>query len=232
VGHNCFLDLLFITQAFVEDIQHASYENFKQVVNQTFPFFYDTKHIIQALEPTMNETALEKVFNFVKKESFTTKMKHAVQCEFGEDFVAYNTNDAPHEAAYDAFMTGVVFAHELACNAEIIHSQANSVVLYGCEQSPMTLTRAENEVNLECVFLVSEFNSAFTNDSFRHEERFGKEATIKWVDDTTCIVTVKAAVLDAVVSRVHALKDWKVVNFKDNHVNELQGQPEKKLRTQ
>jgi CAF1 family ribonuclease len=58
VGHNCFLDLMFLTQSFVTDLQNNTLAEFKKIVLENLPAIYDTKYVTNALVPTMKETNL------------------------------------------------------------------------------------------------------------------------------------------------------------------------------
>lgn len=44
IGHNSFLDLLYIYQSFVGDLPE-SYFDFKKAINNGFPHYYDTKYL-------------------------------------------------------------------------------------------------------------------------------------------------------------------------------------------
>lgn len=58
VGHNCFLDLLFMVQSFNTNLESKSFTEFKQAALESFGVVYDTKHLISALVPTLRETGL------------------------------------------------------------------------------------------------------------------------------------------------------------------------------
>lgn len=58
VGHNCFLDLMFLTQSFASDLQNKKFGEFKKIVLESFPSIFDTKYFISCLVPSMKETGL------------------------------------------------------------------------------------------------------------------------------------------------------------------------------
>ena len=73
------------------------------------------------------------------------------------------------------------------------------------------------------MFLVTNFPSAFTNDTFQEESRFGTNIRIRWVSDTSCLVILQTPQKEGdadVAARVKALKDWKVVALHDVEVTE------------
>jgi len=211
VGHNCFLDMLFLTQSFATDLQEKTYAEFKKIVLESFPAIYDTKYVINTLVPTLKETNLEKVHNFVINGEFDKVHPNTVTCSLDPSITYAH---AAHEAGYDAYMTGVIFAKQKAvATSEQLKTIANCVFLMGCEQSPMSLTREEGAVDLTKAFLVTNFPSTFTNDTFQEEARFGPNIRIRWVSDTSCLVILQAPLKegDDVAARVKALPDWEVV---------------------
>jgi len=211
VGHNCFLDMLFLTQSFATDLQEKTYADFKKILLENFPAIYDTKYVINVVVPTLKETNLEKVYNFVVNGEFDKLHPNGVTCSL-DPSITYG--HAAHEAGYDAYMTGVVFAKQQAVATEDqLQKVTNCVYLMGCEQSPMTLKREEDPVDLTKAFLVTNFPTAFTNDTFQEEARFGPNIRIRWVSDTSCLVILQPTQKegDDVTARVKALKDWEVV---------------------
>jgi len=208
VGHNCFLDMLFLTQSFATDLDEKTFKDFKAILQENFNAIYDTKYVINTLVPTMKETNLEKVYNFVINGEFDKVHPNTVTCSLDP---AISYGHAAHEAGYDAYMTGVVFAKQKAvATEEQLNAIVNCVYLMGCEQSPMVLTRDEESVDLSNVFLVTNFPASFTNDTFQEESRFGPNIRIRWINDTSCLVILQAPQEDVAV-RVKALKDWEVV---------------------
>jgi len=213
VGHNCFLDLLFMMQSFSADLEQKSFSEFKKLALECFGVVFDTKTAINELVPTMKETGLEKVYNFVTNGEFDKLHPNKVTCTL-DPSVTY-THSA-HEAGYDAYMTGMVFAKQKAvATPEQLEKLANCVFLFACEQSPMTLTRQEDDVDLTRMYLVNDFPSAFTNDTFQEAARFGANVRVKWIDDTSCLVVLQndpsKEEIAKVTERVKNIKDWVVV---------------------
>lgn len=215
VGHNCFLDMLFLTQSFATDLEEKTYAEFKKILLKNFPSVFDTKYVSNTLVPTLKETNLEKVYNFAINGEFDKVHPNSVTCSLDPSITYAH---AAHEAGYDAYMTGVVFAKQRAvATEEQLKTIANCVFLMGCEQSPMTITRDEEPVDLSKVFLVTNFPSAFTNDTFQEEARFGPNIRVRWVSDTSCLVILQTPQKedDDVATRVKALTDWEVVALYD-----------------
>jgi hypothetical protein len=85
-------------------------------------------------------------------------------------------------------------------------------------------------VDLSKIFLVTNFPTAFTTDTFQEEARFGPSVRVKWVTDTSCLVIVLAQKEgEDVATRVKEFKDWEVVALHDV-VPEVLGPLSKKIK--
>ena len=102
VGHNLLYDLMFILNSFVGALPGTLAE-FKATLRARLPHIWDTKLLAAACE-RFPETALKPLYDA------TRKMDNPVEFEFAEHFDKYHSADKCHEAAYDAFITGVCFA--------------------------------------------------------------------------------------------------------------------------
>ncbi|XP_024160732.1 poly(A)-specific ribonuclease PARN isoform X2 [Rosa chinensis] len=126
VGHNCFLDIAHIYSKFVGPLPSTA-EEFVSSVNKCFPHILDTKVLLNAnigLQQRMkkSQTSLSSAFASLCPQislgakstdlAFQLCVKVEVQVD---DLRSSNWNSgAKHEAGYDAFMTGCVFAQ--ACS--------------------------------------------------------------------------------------------------------------------
>ncbi|KAL6195168.1 hypothetical protein ACLB2K_030789 [Fragaria x ananassa] len=122
VGHNCFLDIAHIYSKFVGPLPSTA-EEFVSSVNEWFPHIIDTKLLLNAntvLQQRMkkSQTSLSSAFASLCPQmslgvrstdlAFQLCVKVEVQVD---DLRSSNWNSgAKHEAGYDAFMTGCVFA--------------------------------------------------------------------------------------------------------------------------
>ena len=110
VGHNCWLDLAFLYNSFVSRTLPDQLEEYLDNLHAKFPCIADTKYIIQADESVRKElypggrgTQLGKAFEKIRAKG--------PEIIFPDGYGAYEDNlDRAHDAAYDAYMTGVVFA--------------------------------------------------------------------------------------------------------------------------
>uniref|UniRef100_A0A5B7BS44 Putative poly(A)-specific ribonuclease PARN n=1 Tax=Davidia involucrata TaxID=16924 RepID=A0A5B7BS44_DAVIN len=126
VGHNCFLDIAHIYSKFFGTLPLTA-EEYVSSVHKYFPYIIDTKILLNAnniLQHMMKKgsTSLSKAFavlcpqiaSGVKSSSLAFKPCVKVEVQV-DDMRSSNWNSgAKHEAGYDAFMTGCVFAQ--ACS--------------------------------------------------------------------------------------------------------------------
>ncbi|KAL0550194.1 hypothetical protein IC582_014698 [Cucumis melo] len=125
VGHNCFLDMLHIHRKFIGSLPSTA-EEFVSSFGKHFPYVMDTKILLNdnyILRRRMNKsnTSLSSAFGSLCPHiAFSSLRVNAlndcVQVEVQVDDLRsskWNSGDK-HEAGYDAFMTGCVFAQ--ACN--------------------------------------------------------------------------------------------------------------------
>ncbi|KAF3453299.1 hypothetical protein FNV43_RR03739 [Rhamnella rubrinervis] len=126
VGHNCFLDIAQTYSKFVGPLPLAA-EEYASSVNKYFPHIIDTKILLNAnniLQQRMKKsnTSLSSAFSLLCPHiTLSSKciglplysgLKVEVQVD---DLRSANWNSgAKHEAGYDAFMTGCIFAQ--ACS--------------------------------------------------------------------------------------------------------------------
>jgi len=114
VGHNCYFDLLFLYSHFLEQLPY-SFDEFKKNLTKSFPEIYDTKFIFE------NSKFKEKVIKSTSLDALTPLCRNEQDKDFFDvnitlepEFNAYefgNTENARyHEAGYDAFLTGYVYA--------------------------------------------------------------------------------------------------------------------------
>ncbi|PKA51570.1 Poly(A)-specific ribonuclease PARN [Apostasia shenzhenica] len=125
VGYNCFLDIAHIYDKFVGPLP-CSKEDFVMSLHKIFPYVIDTKHLINAnhvMQYLMKRSkkSLSSAFailcpkiysGFQDSTSVSSVVKVHVQAD--ETGSSYWNSGAKHEAGFDAFMTGCVFAQ--ACS--------------------------------------------------------------------------------------------------------------------
>ena len=122
VGHNCFIDLLFIMSHFMEEIP-KQYKQFKNILRNKFKGgIYDTKYLYNSSTFNFNENKeeiniknnihLECLFTNLKKENDKLEVNKKIKIEIPKDFINYfdeSNKSKFHQADYDSFTTGCSF---------------------------------------------------------------------------------------------------------------------------
>ncbi|XP_059282126.1 poly(A)-specific ribonuclease PARN isoform X1 [Lycium ferocissimum] len=126
VGHNCFLDMAHIYSKFIGPLPSTA-EDYVSSIQKYFPFIIDTKILLNAngvFQKMVNKssTSLSKAFVSicpqialgVKTSGLADRPCVEVEVQVDEKRSSNWNSGAKHEAGYDAFMTGCIFAQ--ACN--------------------------------------------------------------------------------------------------------------------
>lgn len=144
VGHNCALDLAHIHSKFISPLP-SSTEEFSASLLAHFPSIVDTKYLMKS-EPslraswTQRHTSLNAVYSHICKPKDikvgaarfarnTNQLSRKAHIDIMAGFKRYQDTDSRllHEAGYDAFMTGSVFAqicHQLHVDVKCLQSYA------------------------------------------------------------------------------------------------------------
>ncbi|XP_074303444.1 poly(A)-specific ribonuclease PARN [Silene latifolia] len=121
VGHNCFLDMAHVYHKFFGPLP-STVQDFVSDLHKSFPHIIDTKLLLNAdnsLQQLMKKasTSLASAFSIICPEIASERAsdigeRPCVKVEVQvDDMRSSNWNSgARHEAGYDAFMTGCVFA--------------------------------------------------------------------------------------------------------------------------
>ena len=106
LGHNMILDLAHTINQFCQPLPD-SYLDFKSLANSLFPNIIDTK-LMANTSPFKQEilnSSLEELFKAVQQSPYSLPRLTARSAELGYSQAA----EKYHEAAYDAFVTGLCF---------------------------------------------------------------------------------------------------------------------------
>ncbi|RCV34027.1 hypothetical protein SETIT_7G129800v2 [Setaria italica] len=120
VGHSCFLDIAQVYSKFVGPLP-SSIKEFALSIHKIFPHIADTRHLMnvnQAVQKLMKHKSksLSSAFSLLCPSSHSYAEKPSslspVRIEVGGDETTSScfVSGAKHEAGYDAYMTGCVFA--------------------------------------------------------------------------------------------------------------------------
>jgi hypothetical protein len=166
VGHNLFFDLLFMRR-WLDKPLPAELDDFRANLHTKFPWIYDTKYI-SALAPdgtALDNTTLEACYkHYVLGErtgdkgadSAAETVTERVAITMSEWVQAYDPSDPHyHNAGYDAYVTGCVFANQVhllpqwlqRTASEQAGANSSDVVMTGTERSDESAS-ASVSVNL------------------------------------------------------------------------------------
>jgi poly(A)-specific ribonuclease len=108
IGHNCMYDLVYLYNQFVAPLPD-SYKEFAAEFHSLFPICFDTKNL--ATKSQINRTVLGFLYENLKQDKFYKDIL-GFQFDLDKGFKNYDGSSLEehyHEAAYDAYMTGLVF---------------------------------------------------------------------------------------------------------------------------
>ena len=107
IGHNMMLDIMFFYEHFIADLPD-SLEEFIHNFSYYFPNIYDTKAMAECTG-MFTSTMLVGMSNKCFQDK---KFKNYLEFEFdlAHGFGKYISKTALHEAGYDSYITGVVYA--------------------------------------------------------------------------------------------------------------------------
>ncbi|XP_010061445.2 poly(A)-specific ribonuclease PARN [Eucalyptus grandis] len=141
VGHNCFLDVAHIYRKFFGELPFTA-EEFVSSANKHLPYIVDTKVLLNSsdiLKYWMRRSKTSLSSSFVRLcpqialgyTSMDLASKACVKVEVQvDDLRASSWNaGAKHEAGYDAFMTGCVFAQACSHLGIKFHPHSSSEIL-------------------------------------------------------------------------------------------------------
>ncbi|OMJ71027.1 hypothetical protein SteCoe_30873 [Stentor coeruleus] len=108
VFHNGLFDLGYVYSHFVDSLG-MSLDEFRVDVRTLFPDIYDTKTLAKSIDiQALNRLNLAGLYRCCLH---STDFKNTVRFSLDENFHSYLDEDKSHEAAYDAYITGVTFLH-------------------------------------------------------------------------------------------------------------------------
>ena len=107
IGHNIYMDLMFIYDKLIDDLPEDFYE-YKQSIHKFFPIIYDTKTIATELKKYDN-TKLESLYKSMIKHKYNSYVN--ISMDVSNGFSLYNDldNKLLHDAGYDSLITGRCF---------------------------------------------------------------------------------------------------------------------------
>ncbi len=114
VGHNMIYDIIYLYNQFIDDLPDT-YNEFVLKWHQMFPYVYDNK-VLSSAADYFGRTDLGKVYEKCLNDERIKNSGIKIAFDLDNNFKNYDGSELLshyHEAAYDAFMTGVCFANIL-----------------------------------------------------------------------------------------------------------------------
>ncbi|XP_062601439.1 poly(A)-specific ribonuclease PARN-like [Saccostrea cucullata] len=201
IGHNMFLDVIHLLHRFCSPLPE-NYEEFKALTKCVFPKILDTK--LMANTSPCKEVVLSSVLgDLLKQISFTPFKKPEVVIP--EDFPQYKLDDSNlHEAAYDAYITGICFTAlsdylgslqdppvtHVSSDAPLVKPFINKLFLMRIPDIPyLDLTAEDVLPNREHVFHVTFPKEWKAPNLYQLFSPFGNVG-INWIDDISAFVSL------------------------------------------
>jgi poly(A)-specific ribonuclease len=101
VGHNCFLDLVYIYRTFIGELPDTV-EEFQQAIHEIWPMIVDTKYMSTHNCGDINPvSALDQIADQLSIETTPT-------LEMDSEHMKYSATQHLHEAGYDSFLTAQI----------------------------------------------------------------------------------------------------------------------------
>ncbi|XP_010240011.1 poly(A)-specific ribonuclease PARN isoform X2 [Brachypodium distachyon] len=120
VGHSCFLDIAQVYSKFIGPLP-STVKEFALGIHKILPYIADTRHLMSASDSVQylmrqKSKSLSSVFSLLCPAFHSTVAEPStlspvrIEVEADETMLSCFASGAKHEAGYDAFMTGCVFA--------------------------------------------------------------------------------------------------------------------------
>ena len=169
IGHNSYMDLLFVCRHYLWGYLPESWEQFKTMVHEIFPIIYDTKYMAEQLvdlEFGWNNSSLSSLFFVLtcKEWSELTQARLDMSAftdgahSFKEASILVQENreqENAHDAGVDALMTSAIFHRLLFYYAE--RNISSPIVNYHPYRLTKHALRYDNNDNISSEFLSCEF---------------------------------------------------------------------------
>jgi hypothetical protein len=197
VVHNGQMDLLFLMSHCHSNPLPEKWSDCRAIIHDKFPNIVDTKYFAhECVTPnSYSSTALGELFEKVAPED-------GYQVSLAAGYDKYETTEAAHEAGYDAYMTGCIFAEfvdGMNCDYE---KGLNKLYQMRCIYDvDLTATNADddnsqellgNNCTADTVIYVGGFTNNYKNTDFTQhfDPLFQQNCEMNWVDNHNLYICV------------------------------------------
>ncbi|OQV17999.1 hypothetical protein BV898_07941 [Hypsibius exemplaris] len=151
VGFQLLSDMLFLIDTFYGELP-KSYTGFKALIGDLFPNMYDGKTITQMLSRHerintfghFDSPSLLELYSTLTTPRTSGMFAHAPLFQLDIRHTHYGCETHAHEAAFDAFMSGVVFVHAIFALSADKLAEARALAAHTTTH-PFDLTRESNQ---------------------------------------------------------------------------------------
>ncbi|GAB6030329.1 Poly(A)-specific ribonuclease pnldc1 [Chamberlinius hualienensis] len=124
IGHNLLTDLILMYNQFYKPLP-KSFGKFKSDIKQMFPQIYDTKSLAYSLSKihpncsALKSTSLIELYKSLSSHSGLFYVLCQPSVRHAKGFERYSKKNIPHEAGYDAYISGYVFVRMAHINTQM-----------------------------------------------------------------------------------------------------------------
>lgn len=223
IGHNLFLDLIYILRQFFKPLPDNLAE-FKKFAISIFPNIIDTKCMcnLPKVKPLIKSSILGDIINTIREEPFSLpKLKS------GNSNFSYSLQDnKAHEAGYDSYLTAVAFL----TIAKFLHESINTLLNDLTEAKDylnrlflvklpdigyLNLVGVEPVPSRDHVFHVTIPEEWNKSDLINHFRNYGP-IFITWINATSALISLhKKENSSSVLKTISPYTGFKVQSFND-----------------
>lgn len=196
IGHNCLLDIMYLTTQCFEELPE-DYDSFKKLIHEKFPNIIDTKFIANSerFKDIFSSTVLNDVYERLLKKPF-----NSVKLKWEDEYNTYSLDHPKeHEAGFDSFLTGYCFLVVLDYlkvplgpkfeKSKELSIFLNRIALQRIQMPYIYLTGNEPVPNRSHVFYIK-FPHTWSASDIQDRFRNYGPIHIAWVDNTTAFVSL------------------------------------------
>jgi poly(A)-specific ribonuclease len=237
VGHNCLMDLMYVTSQCFTSLPH-SYEEFKKLIHQIFPNIIDTKFIASSekFKEIFKTTVLNHVYDRIQSAPFEN-----VEFEWENIFQTYHLdNPKEHEAGFDSFLTGYIFL----VISKYLKVKFESKFEKGKELAPFLNRIALQRISTPYIYLTGQephpcrshvfhikFPSTWLTADIQDQFKNYGPIQISWVDSTTAFVSLyNRENSSCVIKTIAKPNGFQIESFDEFHRKQNQTQAHKRKK--
>ncbi|XP_070500479.1 poly(A)-specific ribonuclease PARN-like [Chironomus tepperi] len=236
IGHNCLLDIMYITNQCFQELPE-DYDSFKKLIHEIFPNIMDTKFMANSekFKDIFSSSVLNDVYERLLKKPF-----NKVDVKWEDEYNTYSLETPKeHEAGYDSFLTGYCFlillnhlkvplAPKFEKSKEL-SIFLNRIALQRILNPYIYLTGNEPVPNRAHVFFIKFPHTWMGSDIHDHFKNYGP-IQIAWVDNATAFISlINKENSSCVIKTIGKVPGFEIKSFAD-YQNETERMQKKRKK--